>query len=128
MGWRKRRVKFCHERIDWEKHLRELNKTNVRANGKIGFNEHFRMRPHHFTLTNVHAVGRVAAAADYNDDNGDGSGSGDGRGESNLSQRQQGTLAAVAAAAAAMVTAVAVAAMAMAAGCSEVMVSWDLRQ
>ena len=39
---------FCHEQIDWEKHLRELNKTNVRANGKTGFDERFHMRPHHF--------------------------------------------------------------------------------
>jgi hypothetical protein len=48
MGWRKRRVKFHHERIDWENHLRELNETNVCANGMTGFDKCFCMRLHHF--------------------------------------------------------------------------------
>jgi hypothetical protein len=48
MGRRKRRVKFRHPRIHWEKHLRELNETDVCANGKTDLDECFRMRLHHF--------------------------------------------------------------------------------
>jgi hypothetical protein len=44
----KRRVVFFHERINWERHVREIQETDVQASGNTGFEECFHMRPHHF--------------------------------------------------------------------------------
>ncbi len=40
--------KFLSQRIDWERHLREIQETYAQANGNTGFDERFRMRLHHF--------------------------------------------------------------------------------
>ncbi len=52
IGRHKRKVKFYHERINWERHVREIQETNVQANGNTGFDECFPMRPHHFDHSN----------------------------------------------------------------------------
>jgi hypothetical protein len=40
--------KFYHDRINWEKHVREIQETGVQASGNTGFDECFCIRPHHF--------------------------------------------------------------------------------
>ncbi len=48
IGRCKRRVKFYHKRINWERYVREIQETNVQASGNTGFDECFRIRMHIF--------------------------------------------------------------------------------